>query len=88
MDIVKDIKGNVVNVGDKIKFMYCDFDNLHKKEYITSKIIKIDYENKEVIMDSGHSCRYFHLTKWEEKNLDEGTKKRFLTNTIGGEKVD
>ena len=26
MDIVKDINGNVVNVGDKIKFMYYEFD--------------------------------------------------------------
>ena len=30
MDIVKDIKGNVVNVGDKIKFMYYDFRTMGK----------------------------------------------------------
>ena len=32
MDIVKDIKGNVVNVGDKIKFMYWDFDKPQEKK--------------------------------------------------------
>mgnify|MGYP001003161210 CR=1 FL=1 len=87
MDIVKDIKGNVVNVGDKIKFMYCDFDDLHKKEYITSKIIKIDYENKEVYMESGHSCRYSILSEYERKHLTE-KEKELYDNRIGGEKVD
>nr|DAN63685.1 MAG TPA: hypothetical protein [Herelleviridae sp.] len=88
MDIVKDIKGNVVNVGDTIKFLYCDFDNLYKKEYIISKIKEIDYENKEVIMESGHSCKYSIFSKWEEKRLDEELKKKYSTNKIGGEKID
>lgn len=87
MGIVKDIKGNVVNVGDTIKFLYCDFDNLYKKEYIISKIKEIDYENKEVIMESGHSCKYNILSKWEEKHLDEKTKKKYCTDRIGGEKL-
>lgn len=87
MDIVRDINGNVVNVGDKIKFMYCDFDNPYKKEYITSKIIKIDYEEKEVYMESGHSCRYSTLSNYEREHLSE-KEKELYDNIIGGEKVD
>lgn len=88
MDIVKDIKGNVVNVGDIIKFLFCDFGNQYKKEYIISKIKEIDYENREVIMESGHSCKYNILSKWEEEHLDEDLKKRCSTDRIGGEKID
>ena len=87
MDIVRDIKGNVVNVGDKIKFMYWDFDKPQEKEYITSKISKIDYKEKEVYMESGHSCRYSILSEYEREHLTE-KEKEFYDNRIGGEKVD
>lgn len=87
MDIVKDIKGNVVNVGDKIKFMYYDFGKPQEREYITSKISKIDYEKKEVYMESGHSCRYSILPEYERKHLTE-KEKELYDNRIGGEKVD
>lgn len=87
MDIVKDIKGNVVNVGDKIKFMYWDFDKPQEKEYITSKISKIDYKEKEVYMESGYSCRYSILSEYEREHLTE-KEKEFYDNRIGGEKVD
>lgn len=87
MDIVKDIKGNVVNIGDKIKFMYWDFDKPQERKYITSKISKIDYEEKEVYMESGHSCRYSILSDYEREHLSEKEKK-YYDNRIGGEKVD
>lgn len=87
MDIVKDIKGNVVNIGDKIKFMYWDFNKPQERKYITSKISKIDYKEKEVYMESGHSCRFSILSEYEKKHL---TKKEIelYDNRIGGEKVD
>ena len=87
MDIVRDIKGNVVNVGDKIKFMYCEFGKPQERVYITSKISKIDYKEKEVYMESGHSCRFSILSEYEKKYL---TKKEIelYDNIIGGEKVD
>lgn len=88
MDVIKDIKGNVVNVGDTIKFLYCELGKSQERKYIISKIKEIDYENKEVIMESGHSCRYNNLSKWEEKHLDEDLKKRCSTDRIGGEKID
>lgn len=87
MDIVKDIKGNVVNVGDKIKFMYCDFNKPQDRRYIISKISKIDYEEKKVYMESGHSCRYSILSDYEREHLSEKEKK-WYDNRIGGEKVD
>lgn len=87
MDIVKDIRGNVVNVGDKIKFMYCDFDKPQERKYITSKISKIDYEEKEVYMENGYSCRYSILSKYEREHLSE-KEKELYDNRIGGEKVD
>jgi hypothetical protein len=87
MDIVKDIKGNVVNVGDKIKFMYCEFGKPQERKYIISKISKIDYEEKEVYMESGHSCRYSILSEYERKHLTE-KEKELYDNRIGGEKVD
>ena len=87
MDIIKDLKGNIVNVEDKIKFLYCsEFGKPFKKEYIISKISKIDYKNKEVIMESGHSCRYNHFSKYEKEQLEE-EKKYTLFYTIGGEKI-
>ena len=73
-DIVKDIKGNVINVEDKIKFMYCEFGKPQERRYIISKIIKIDYENKEVIVENGYSCRYSYLSKLEEKYFNEDKK--------------
>lgn len=87
MDIVRDIKGNVVNVGDKIKFIYCEFGKLQERKYITSKISKIDYEEKEVYMESGHSCRYSILSEYEREHLTE-KEKELYDNRIGGEKVD
>lgn len=35
MDIVKDIKGNIVNVGDTVKFRNCDFEILatHSRDF-------------------------------------------------------
>lgn len=85
MDIIRDIKGNVVNVGDKIKFMYCELGKLQERTYITSKISKIDYEEKRVYMESGHSCRYSILSEYEREHLIE--KKEWYGNRIGGEKV-
>mgnify|MGYP003603457459 CR=1 FL=1 len=68
MDIVKDIKGNTVNVGDIIKFKYCDFENIDKTQYIISKINSIDYINKAVYVESGHICKY------KDRNIIGGEK--------------
>ena len=87
MDIVKDINGNVVNVGDTIKFLYYEAYKFKDRKYITSKISKIDYENKEIILENGYSCRYNILSDWEKEHLDKDLKSRCATDRVGGEKI-
>ena len=68
MDIVKDIKGNVVNVGDKIKFMYYDFRTMKKPKDIISKISEIDYKTKTVHLENNYCCIYTISSQWEIEN--------------------
>ena len=83
MDIVKDIKGNIVNVGDTIKFRNCDFETMKKSKYIISKISEIDYKTKIVHLENNYCCKYTTSSQWEiERGLDD---KDYV---IGGEKLD
>lgn len=83
MDIVKDIKGNIVNVGDTIKFRNCDFETMEKSKYIIIKISEIDYKTKIVHLENNYCCKYTTSSQWEiENGMDN---KDYV---IGGEKLN
>lgn len=83
MDTVKDIKGNIVNVGDIVKFKYCGFRGMEKSKDIISKISEIDYKTKTVHLENNYCCKYTTSSQWEiENGLDD---KDYV---IGGEKLN
>lgn len=83
MDTVKDIKGNIVNVGDIIKFRFFDFRTMEKPKDVISKISEIDYKTKTVHLENDYCCKYTTSSQWEiENGLDNEDY------VIGGEKLN